>query len=240
MLWPSKFSSIAILNSLHVKDDISMGRYPMSRVQAFWFGGLAMIFFTFRNTPHLCWAQCRSLAGCLETIPISRREKSRLLLGRPRLTLAWGASSLSHLTGPSFRLLLDPYSTLGYVEPDVGPVPVPLDCGADFCFLINCGGDLLVGSTSANGFALNAPFTYNKNGTQISNTEFLDASDHQILKLNVAFYDSKKPIYLTSFFAIQYNASFLVFLGELVILVPARYSNHLFSRDRPCCFVIWN
>ncbi|KAJ3381891.1 hypothetical protein HDU80_001667, partial [Chytriomyces hyalinus] len=45
MLWPSNLATIAMLNSLHGRDDGTNSRYPMSRYKFFWLAASAMFFY---------------------------------------------------------------------------------------------------------------------------------------------------------------------------------------------------
>ena len=65
------------------------------------------------------------------------------------------------------------------------------------------------------GFAMNTPSLFDKNGFQISARKFVFVENNNVV-LNQTFYDSHAPIYLTTYFAVEYAASFVVFAAAIV------------------------
>ncbi|KAJ3218186.1 hypothetical protein HDU67_006448 [Dinochytrium kinnereticum] len=63
------------------------------------------------------------------------------------------------------------------------------------------------------GRTLNSIDLFNKNGTAISARNFVF---RQNLTLNIPYYESQRPIYITTFFAIEYSAGFVAFSASLV------------------------
>ncbi|KAI9339923.1 OPT oligopeptide transporter protein-domain-containing protein [Obelidium mucronatum] len=234
MLWPSNFATIAMLNSLHVTDDISMGRYPMSRFEFFWLATSAMFFFTFLPQ------YVAPMLGALSVVcwfvnnqPPSDTKKMLLALGSSSpeagmgflsFTLDWSSYSgiFFPITTPLWAIYNQMFGTYLMVW-----IVVPL------CFWFKAfKGDQIVGADSDYGFMLNVPYTFNHNGTKlrpISYTRQDNVTGH--LSFNQEFYDENKPIYISTFFAITYVSSFVVFVSAMVH-VGLWYGKDIWNRFR--------
>ncbi|KAJ3100240.1 hypothetical protein HK100_004740 [Physocladia obscura] len=236
MLWPANFAIISMLNSLHINDDISGGRYPMSRFKFFWLALSAMFFFTF--IPQYA----APMTGALSVIcwfinnkPLSSTKKILLALGSSSpgagmgflsFSLDWSLyNTFNPITTPLwaiFNQFLGLYLMLWVVVP--------------ICWSINVyDGDQLVGQTSPYGFALNTPFIYDKNGSQITTSQFIYRSNtsdgtSQLL-LNETFYNSVQPLYITTYFATTYISSFVAF-ASAVVHVIIWYGGDIWQRFR--------
>ncbi|KAJ3169035.1 hypothetical protein HK101_011578 [Irineochytrium annulatum] len=68
-------------------------------------------------------------------------------------------------------------------------------------------------STYAYGHALNTGHLFDKDGNHVGAASFLHLNN---LTLNEAKYDDKKPIYITTYFAVTYCISFVVFTAAIV------------------------
>ncbi|KAJ3093378.1 hypothetical protein HDU96_002334 [Phlyctochytrium bullatum] len=78
------------------------------------------------------------------------------------------------------------------------------------------------------GQALNSPALFNRNGVAVQTRRFVFRGN---LTLDEAFYDAQKPIYITTFFAIEYTASFIVFAAA-ISHVALWYGRDIFNRFR--------
>ncbi|KAJ3253652.1 hypothetical protein HDU77_004464 [Chytriomyces hyalinus] len=213
MLWPSTLATIAMLNSLHRKDDVSKGRYPMSRFRFFFLASSAMFFYTF--LPQYIAPMLSALSVICWFASNKSDNKLALVLGSSSpgagvgflsFTLDWSlfSSIFAPITSPLWAIINQFIGIYLFMW-----IVVPL------CWWFNAfEGDQLVGRATAYGFALNTAFLYDKNGTKIRAADMV--SRDSMLLLNQTLYDSKKPIYITTYFAIHYCSSFIVFVAALV------------------------
>ncbi|KAJ3092268.1 hypothetical protein HK100_006979 [Physocladia obscura] len=216
MLWPSNFATIAMLNSLHENEDISMGRYPMSRFKFFWLACAAMFFFTFLPqyaAPMLgalsiiCWFTNNKPNNTLALALGSSSPGAGM--GFLSITLDWSlyTTSFAPITTPLWAMynqFFGLYLTLWIVVP--------------LCWYFNAFGiDQQVGSSlsdSQYGFALNTPFLYNKNGEQTPTANYVNTTT--LSTLNTTYYELNKPVHITTYFAVNYATSFTVFVSAIV------------------------
>ncbi|KAI8831018.1 OPT oligopeptide transporter protein-domain-containing protein [Chytriomyces cf. hyalinus JEL632] len=213
MLWPSTLATIAMLNSLHRKDDVSKGRYPMSRFRFFFLASSAMFFYTFLPqyvAPMLsaisviCWFVSNKSNNTLALVLGSSSPGAGV--GFLSFTLDWSLFStiFAPITSPLWAVINQFIGIYLFMW-----IVVPL------CWWFNAfDGDQLVGRNTQYGFALNTAFIYDKNGTKIGAADMV--SRDNLLMFNQTLYDSKKPIYITTYFAIHYCSSFIVFVAALV------------------------
>ncbi|KAI9339921.1 OPT oligopeptide transporter protein-domain-containing protein [Obelidium mucronatum] len=234
MLWPSNFATIAMLNSLHVNDDISMGRYPMSRYEFFWLVTSAMFFYTFLPgyvAPMLgalsviCWFT--------KAVPhaTGKVEKLAMVLGSSSydagvgflsFSLDWSLFSVyAPITTPLWAMFNQMFGIYLFMW-----VIVPL------CWWFDVFGDQKVGFDSIYGFALNSPSTYDRNGSLIDTKDFvMYSADNRSLVLNETFYHEHEPILISTSFAVNYLTSFIVFVSALVH-VALWYGKDIWNRFR--------
>jgi hypothetical protein len=78
------------------------------------------------------------------------------------------------------------------------------------------------------GQTLNTAQLFNSNGTRIGAKDFVNRTD---LSLINSFYEAQAPIYITTYFAIEYFASFIVFTAALVH-VWLWYGNDILERAK--------
>ncbi|KAI8842535.1 OPT oligopeptide transporter protein-domain-containing protein [Chytridium lagenaria] len=78
------------------------------------------------------------------------------------------------------------------------------------------------------GQVLNTPLLFNKDGIAIQTRRFVFREN---MTLDQTFYDAQKPIYISTLFAIEYTASFIVFAAA-ISHVALWYGKDIFSRFR--------
>ncbi|KAJ3024946.1 UNVERIFIED_CONTAM: hypothetical protein HDU68_007625 [Siphonaria sp. JEL0065] len=235
MLWPSNFATIAMLNSLHSKDDVSNGRYPMSRFQFFWLATSAIFFYTFLPqyvAPMLGAVSVLCFFTKVDSNATDKASKIAMVLGTSAsgaglgflsFTFDWSfISAYAPITTPLWAMFNQMFGIYFFVW-----IVVPL------CWYFDVWGDQIVGSTSEYGFTLNTPATFDKNGHHISTARFVqyDPKDNISLVLNTTFYDMHKPIRITTEFAVQYLSSFIVFVAAMVH-VGLWYGKDIWNRFR--------
>ncbi|KAI8609994.1 OPT oligopeptide transporter protein-domain-containing protein [Chytriomyces sp. MP71] len=239
MLWPANLATIAMLNSLHSNEDSSNGRYPMSRFKFFWLVTSAIFFYTW--LPQFVMP----MLGAVSVICFFTRNKANnvtsLVFGSTQTFGGMGLLSFS-FDWTMFNSIFFPITTPLWAiwNQFVGSwifmwIIVPI------CFFTDAFGmDSKLGTNvgvatgpSPYGFDLNSPDLYNLNGTYLDKKKFVkkDPSDPKNLVLNQAFYDANKPIYITSFFAITYTTSFIVFVAAIVH-VALWYGKDIWHRFR--------
>ncbi|KAI9339920.1 OPT oligopeptide transporter protein-domain-containing protein [Obelidium mucronatum] len=219
MLWPSNFATIAMLNSLHSTEDVSRGRYPMSRFEFFWLAASAMFFYTFLPqyvAPMLgalsviCWftkvnVNATDKAGKIAMVLGSSSPGAGL--GFLSFSLDWSLFSIyAPITTPLWAMFNQMFGIYFFVW-----IVVPI------CWYFDVFGDQKVGNKSLYGFAMNTPATFNKDGNRIRTANFVmyDPKDNSMV-LNTTFYEENKPIHITTFFAVQYLTCFIVFVSAMV------------------------
>ncbi|KAJ3306313.1 hypothetical protein HDU76_004835 [Blyttiomyces sp. JEL0837] len=226
MLWPGNLSVIAMLNSLHQTDD-DQSQYKMTRFKFFWIvvGSMAVyeIFPTF-IAPIL--GAVSLLCYGAYSMSDSRARKIRLGLGSAQPNGGIGLLSFSFdwsivagqypITTPLWALLnqyLGIYFMLYIVVPILwvnNAFGIDFQIGADPADGPNGSGRFAL------GFTLNSPSLFNRNGSFIASRRFVNKTD---LSLREGFYNSQKPIYITTYFALEYMASFIVFVAAIMHVV---------------------
>ncbi|KAI8608060.1 OPT oligopeptide transporter protein-domain-containing protein [Chytriomyces sp. MP71] len=214
MLWPSNFSTIALLRSLHASEDEN-GQFALSRFAFFWFAGFGMFLFQF--LPSYVAPMLGSLSVICWFVNNKPNNRVALMLGSSApgagvgllsFTLDWSfISTYGPITTPLWAML---NQFLGLYLFTWIIVPI--------LWVTNAfGADQAVGSSSVYGFALNSAATYNKNGTRIPTARFvMREPTTRDLILNETFYEANKPLHITTYFAIEYFNSFLVFVAAFV------------------------
>ncbi|KAI8613254.1 OPT oligopeptide transporter protein-domain-containing protein [Chytriomyces sp. MP71] len=231
MLWPSNLATIAMLNSLHGRDDPAATRYPMTRYKFFWLVALAMFFY------QLLPSYIMPMLGALSVICWFTNNKSD-----NKMALVLGSSSYGG--GVGFLSFTLDWSLCAVYNPITTPLWAMMNQFLGlwlFLWIVTpilwytnaFGNDQGIGKSSQYGFAINTPSTYNKNGVKIPNTKFVIRSpdDHNALILNQTFYDENKPILITTYFALEYANSFVVFIAALVH-VALWYGKDIWHRFR--------
>ncbi|TPX71960.1 hypothetical protein CcCBS67573_g06031 [Chytriomyces confervae] len=216
MLWPSNLATIAMLNSLHGRDDGTNSRYPMSRYKFFWLAASAMFFY------QLLPSYVAPMLGALSVICWFTNNKKD-----NQMALVLGSGSYGGGVG-LLSFTLD-WSLCNVYAPITTPLWAMMNQFLGlwlFLWIITpilwyseaFYNDKSIGAKSTYGFTINAPSTYNKKGIRIPNTKFVIRSpdDRNSLILNQTFYDENKPILITTYFALEYANSFIVFIAALV------------------------
>ncbi|KAJ3232374.1 hypothetical protein HDU81_003012 [Chytriomyces hyalinus] len=216
MLWPSNLATIAMLNSLHGRDDGEGSRYPMSRYKFFWLSASAMFFYQILPgyvAPMLgalsviCWFTSNKPDNKMALVLGSTGREGGV--GLLSFTLDWSLCNVySPITTPLWAMMNQFLGLWMFLW-----VVVPILWSTEAFYK-----DKSIGAASAYGFSINAPYTYSKGGKRIPNTKFVIRSpdDHNSLILNQTFYDENKPILITTYFALEYANSFVVFVAALV------------------------
>ncbi|KAI8845735.1 OPT oligopeptide transporter protein-domain-containing protein [Chytriomyces cf. hyalinus JEL632] len=231
MLWPANLGTIAMLNSLHGRDEGTGTRYRMSRFKFFWLATSAMFFY------QMLPSYIAPMLGALSIICwFTNNKKDNTVY------LAMGSSAPT--AGMGFMSFTLDWSIVTYANPIIYPlwatvnqvfgywlflwVVVPL-CWYTGAFY----NDRSIGAEAPYNFALNTPGTYNRNGKFIKNTKFVmrNPENPSSLILNQTFYDENKPILITTFFAMEYACSFVVFVASLVH-VGLWYGKDIWQRFR--------
>ncbi|KAI8607185.1 OPT oligopeptide transporter protein-domain-containing protein, partial [Chytriomyces sp. MP71] len=192
----------------------------MSRYKFFWLVTSAMFFFTFLPQ------YVAPMLGALSVICwfVNNKSNNRVALMLGSSSAGGGVGFLSFtLDWSIFTSIYFPITTpLWAMINQFGGTWLFMWIVVPLCWWFNAfGGDQLVGADSQYGFSQNSASLFNLNGTELDKKAFVvkDPSNPKSLVLNQAFYDANKPIYITTFFAITYMASFLVFVAAIVHVV---------------------
>ncbi|KAI9328923.1 OPT oligopeptide transporter protein-domain-containing protein [Zopfochytrium polystomum] len=218
MLWPSNLSTIALLNSLH-KEDVDPA-LPLSRFSYFWIVTAAV--FVYEWVPGLIAPLVTAVSLVCYAAPKSgdRGQMMRMLgsayNGMGMLSFSFDWSLISYLvpiTTPLWALVnqvLGLWLFLWVLTPILW---VNNAFGIDFS-LGTAPGDGPNGSgLFPLGQALNTAALFTKDGEYISARSFVNKAD---LSLNEEVYEASRPIYITTYFALLYMSSFIVFASCLV------------------------
>ncbi|KAJ3298602.1 hypothetical protein HDU79_009367 [Rhizoclosmatium sp. JEL0117] len=244
MLWPSNFATIAMLNSLHINQDTSMGRYPMSRLVFFWLATSAMFFYSILPqyvAPMLgalsviCWFINNNVALGLNAdgVQVGRTKLNKLLMVLGSSSPGAGVGFLSFsLDWTIFNATFAPITTpLWAMYNQMFGTYIVLWVVIPICWWFNVFGiDQHLGEDTPYGFTLNSPSIYNLNGSKLMGI--------QLVKQNVTpavrddeFYQANKPIHISTQFALTYTMSFAVFVSAMVH-VGLWYGKDIWTRFR--------
>ncbi|KAI9347421.1 OPT oligopeptide transporter protein-domain-containing protein [Zopfochytrium polystomum] len=218
MLWPSNLSTIAMLNSLHQQDvDPAL---PLSRFNFFWIVTAAVF----------CWEWVPGLMAPLFTAVTilcyvapntgDRGQMMRMLgsayngMGILSFSFDWSLMTLlAPITTPLWAILnqvLGLWLFLWVLTPILW---VHNAFGIDFTL-----GSLPQDGANGSGLfplgqALNTGALFTKDGARIAAKAFVNTAD---LSLKEDVYNASAPIYITTYFALLYMSSFIVFAACLV------------------------
>ncbi|KAJ3191700.1 hypothetical protein HK101_007494 [Irineochytrium annulatum] len=234
MLWPSNLSIIAMLNSLHEQKNED-DQYKMSRFNFFWM--VAAIMFCYQWLPGyimpvlsavswLCW-----IAPQGSNLRFFASAQPQGGMGLLSLSFDWNiVSAMAPITAPLWAVLnqmLGMWLFFWIVVPAL--------------YFSNAFGiDQQIGTATSQGpngtsptifpfgRTLNDAHLFNKHGVKVSTLSFVTTSN---MSLNEEFYDENKPIYLTTYFAVEYAASFIVFISAIVH-VTLWYGKDIWHRFR--------
>lgn len=230
MLWPGNLSTIAMLNSLHGNDGADDPSLKTSRFTFFWASTAIMALYQFLPSflapvltavSLLCYFAPKLSND--SSVPSSYTAKVMRGLGSAQpgggigflsLTFDWSIIGImAPITTPLWAMLnqfLGVYLILYIITPILWTSNA---FGNDF----SIGADPRDGPNGTGrfplGFALNTPALFDRDGKMVTSRSFIDRTT---LTLNETFYDSKKPVHITTYFAVEYAVSFVVFTSALV------------------------
>ncbi|KAJ3106264.1 hypothetical protein HDU97_006715 [Phlyctochytrium planicorne] len=204
MIWPNSLSVVAMLNSLHEKPVTTTDGYSSSN------RGLLSLH---RSRYSHFWL-ITLICGLWQIFPafVAPVLSAVSLLcyiapatRDPQLTRVLGSA----YNGYGLLSLSFDWNVIG----TMAPITTPLWA------LLN----QMLGS-----YAVNTPGLFDKDGHPISPQNFVKLPN---LVLDEEFYESKKPIYITTMFAVEYLASFIVFVAA-IMHVALWYSKDIIQRFR--------
>ncbi|KAI9347802.1 OPT oligopeptide transporter protein-domain-containing protein [Zopfochytrium polystomum] len=218
MLWPSNLSTIALLNSLHQRDD---NRGQISRYKFFWLATLCMGIY--QLFPSYIAPILSAVSVLCYFAPVSKDPQLTRMLGSAQpgggigllsLTFDWSIiSAHSPITTPLWALMNQFFGIWLFLW-----IIVPI-LWRNNAF----SNDMLMGTDPRDGpngtrrfplgQTLNSPQLFFPNGTRVAARDFVNTTS---LTLNEAFYNENKPVHITTYFAIEYFTSFVVFAATIV------------------------
>jgi len=217
MLWPGNLGTIALLNSLN-RDDVDPS-LPMTRFVFYWV--VVAIFIVWEFFP-LYIAPIFTAISLLCYVKGSTKnpQLTRMLgsayngLGMLSFSFDWSLMSLlAPITTPLWALLnqiLGLWLFLWVITPILW---VKSSFGFDYALGTNPAEGPNGSQIYPLGQALNTPTLFNKHGDYLSAFSLVNSAD---LSLNQTMYAESAPIYITTYFAILYMTSFMVFASVLV------------------------
>ncbi|KAI8840343.1 OPT oligopeptide transporter protein-domain-containing protein [Chytriomyces cf. hyalinus JEL632] len=222
MIWPSNVSIMAIFISFHntpTSNSEESREYSVSKKLAFWYSFLGMFVYT--HIPELLLPGLQTISVCSQASfaglqagmmgtynAIASTTNGVGLFG---LTLDWYyVQSSSPVTTPFWALLC---SRVGNVI--VAWVAVVLLFTNDHWGLSQLMSldNLNPTLNSLHLYAGNANSTTHRLGSKVDPTFFYDKTRNY--NLNATAYDDVQPLHITSYFAVQYGASFLTISSVL-------------------------
>ncbi|KAJ3098027.1 hypothetical protein HDU97_004360 [Phlyctochytrium planicorne] len=227
MLWPSNLSIVAMLNTLHEKPNPD-DQYTMSRYKFFWIVTLACAIWTF-FPGYIAPVFTAVSILCYVAPATSNPELTRLLgsanngYGLLSLSFDWNViSTLAPITTPLWALLNQVCGMWLMVWILTPIFWLNNAFGHDF----NLGIDEGANATGVFplGRAINTPALFNLNGTRVPARAF-------VVKPDLEFYNENKPIYISTYFAMEYLSSFMVFIAAIVH-VGLWYGKDIWTRFR--------
>jgi len=229
MLWPGNLSTIAMLNSLHQVDDPN-DKHKMSRYVFFWIVLAGMTVYQFfpaiiapilTSVSIMCFIAPKLANDSFTPSSYSAKVMRGIGSAQPNagigfLSLSFDWSIISNqapITTPLWALLnqfLGVYFMLYFIVP--------------LLWVNNAfHNDFTIGTNEFDGpngtgrfplgFVLNTPSLFDKNGKYVASRAFVDKST---LSLKESVYEAKAPILITTYFAMEYCVSFIVFASALV------------------------
>ncbi|KAJ3025234.1 UNVERIFIED_CONTAM: hypothetical protein HDU68_007351 [Siphonaria sp. JEL0065] len=225
MMWPSNLATVAMLTSLHSdKKEMSYERYPMSRYTFFWLVTSAMAFWQILPSfvapmlaafSVLCFFSDRNASSTRPQI-LQVLGSARSGVGLLSFSLDWSLiTAYSPITTPlwaSMNQFLGLYFCLWVLVPvfwvtqtfgidkALGTLPHEGPNGTD--------------STYPLSFALNTPDIFDAAGSKFNLTTSF-TWNKTTRQLNYATWNNTE-INVTTYFAVEYMTSFLVFIAALV------------------------
>ncbi|KAJ3093528.1 hypothetical protein HDU97_009482, partial [Phlyctochytrium planicorne] len=231
MLWPSNLSIVAMLNTLHEKPNPD-DQYTTSRYKFFWLVTLASGLWAL--FPSYIAPIFTAVSILCYIAPATKNPEMTRLLGSAQqgygllsLSFDWNViSTLSPITTPLWALL----NQIGGMWLMVWILTPIFWLNNAFGNDFNLGIDEDANSTGVYplGRAINTPALFNLNGSRVPARYFVKKPD---LILNEEFYNENKPIYITTYFAMEYLSSFMVFIAAIVH-VALWYGKDIWTRFR--------
>ncbi|KAI9349839.1 OPT oligopeptide transporter protein-domain-containing protein [Zopfochytrium polystomum] len=246
MLWPGNLSTIALLNSLHEPNTTGAdGKLKLSRFAFFWIAtGITFVWQWFpaflmpvvASISLLCYFGPKLSDN--STVPSSYSAK-----------VIRGLGSAASRGGIGFLSISLDWSIVGYQAPITAPLWALLNQFLG-CYLMlyvvvplvwvnnGFGKDFQMGENPYDGpngtgryplgFSLNTADLFDDNGTYIASRSLVDKTN---LRLKEDLYQKYQPVRITAYFAIEYLASFIVFVAALVH-VGLWYGSDIWRRFR--------
>ncbi|KAJ3094900.1 hypothetical protein HDU97_007451 [Phlyctochytrium planicorne] len=233
MLWPSNLSVVAMLNSLHEKPNPD-DQYTTSRYKFFWIvvliigawqfipGYVAPIFTA---VSILCYVAPATSNPALTRILGSGGQGYGLL----SLSFDWNViTNMYPITTPLWALFNQVFGLWLMVW-----IITPILWQRDTFGIDSKLGSLEKYGPNATGafplgYAVNNAKLYDYKGNVVKPKSFVKLPD---LVLDEDFYNEHKPIYITTYFAVEYLSSFMVFTAAIVH-VGLWYGKDIWSRFR--------
>ncbi|KAJ3094901.1 hypothetical protein HDU97_007452 [Phlyctochytrium planicorne] len=233
MLWPSNLSVVAMLNSLHEKPNPEE-QYKTSRYKFFWlvtlgaavwqiFPGYIAPIFTAVSI--LCYIAPATSNPALTRILGSGGQGYGVLA----LTFDWNViTNMYPITTPLWALLnqvLGLWFMVWILTPILwarNSFGIDRELGTLEEYGPNGTGDFPL------GYSVNNAALYDKDGNPLDAPDFVKLPD---LVLDEDFYNKHKPIYITTYFAVEYLSSFIVFTAAIVH-VSLWYGKDIWTRFR--------
>ncbi|KAJ3328041.1 hypothetical protein HDU76_010693 [Blyttiomyces sp. JEL0837] len=229
MLWPINLSTIALLNSLHQKDDD--GKYKMTRYKFFWIVTACMAiyeWFPLYMAPFLVGISFLCFGSPVGS-KIRVMGSGRNGMGFLSFSFDWSILTiLTPITTPLWALINQFggfWLTFWIVVPLLwtnDAFGIDSKLGTDPVYGPNGTGDFPL------GYGLNTRALFDKDGTPLSAKSFVNRSD---LSFKATYYEAHRPIYISTYFAMSYTASFIVFTAALVH-VTLWYGKDIWNRFR--------
>ncbi|KAJ3331689.1 hypothetical protein HDU76_002491 [Blyttiomyces sp. JEL0837] len=220
MIWPNNLSTIALLNSLHVSSN-SDGKGGMSRYRFFWLVATCMAVYQIFPSYIMPLLSAVSIL-CYIAQTTNNPQLTRMMgsaqpgggLGMLSFTFDWSIiSAHAPITTPLWALL-NQFCGMWFFLWVLVPILWSQNAFSNDQLM---GTDPRDGPNGSRRFplgqALNSPQLFLKNGTRIGARDFVDRND---LSLKRDLYEANKPIHITTYFAVEYATSFIVFSAALV------------------------
>ncbi|KAJ3097402.1 hypothetical protein HDU96_000408 [Phlyctochytrium bullatum] len=233
MLWPSNLSVVAMLQTLHEKPAADE-QYKTSRFKFFWLVTLASAVWAF--FPGYIAPIFTAISILCYIAPATSNPQLTRMLGSANqgygllsLSFDWNViATLSPITTPLWALL-NQVSGMWIMVWILTPIfwsknafGIDQELGANPIDGPNGTGQFYLGQ------AVNTPSLFNKFGRPVPARKFVIRPS---LILNETFYDEQKPIYITTYFAMEYLSSFMVFIAAIVH-VCLWYGKDIWTRFR--------
>ncbi|KAJ3100620.1 hypothetical protein HDU97_002108 [Phlyctochytrium planicorne] len=218
MLWPSNLSIVAMLNTLHEKPNPE-DQYKMSRYKFFWLVTAAAAVWQF-FPGYIAPVFTAFSVLCYVAPATSNPQLTRLLgsaangYGLLSLSFDWNIiAALAPITTPLWALInqvVGLWLMVWVITPILWTNNV---FGIDYHLGEKQGPNSSSHTIYPLGRAVNTNHLFNLNGTRVSAASFVQQPN---LILKEDYYNRNKPIYISTYFAVEYLSSFMVFIAAIV------------------------